>query len=74
MESHYPTQAKIRLEWGTQHLSRWQLTNLGHPSRERGFLALSTLQVVLGTRLDQGEKLGAGVLLVEDSHHGRGHG
>jgi hypothetical protein len=32
------------------------------------------LQGVLGTRLDQGEKLSARVLLVEDSHHRRGHG
>jgi hypothetical protein len=78
---HYPTQAKVRLEWGTQHLLRWQRTqvwsrrihnhldrgfrtesflslhkrskatpclfrpryagaNLGHPSRERGLVAL----------------------------------
>jgi hypothetical protein len=33
-----------------------------------------SLQGVLRTRLDQGEKLGARVLLVEDSYHGRGHG
>ena len=32
------------------------------------------LEVVLRARLDQGEKLSARVLLVEDSYHGRGHG
>src|ERR1700678_4135202 len=48
IESHYPTQAKVRLEWGTQHfLPVWQKlwwgfarlvrpryaeANLGHPS------------------------------------------
>jgi hypothetical protein len=32
------------------------------------------LQVVLRARLDQGEKLSARVLLVEDPYHGRGYG
>jgi hypothetical protein len=54
MESHYPTQAKERLEWGTQHLlpvgqklwwgfarlvqPRYAEANLGHPSIFYGVL------------------------------------
>jgi hypothetical protein len=46
----------------------------GAPVQGEGLRCTLGLQVVLGTRLDQGEKLGAGVLLVEDSYHRRGHG
>jgi hypothetical protein len=32
IESHYPTQAKRRLEWGTQHLLPvWQKLMMGFP-------------------------------------------
>jgi hypothetical protein len=46
----------------------------GAPVQGEGLRCALALQGVLGTGLDQGEKLGAGVLLVEDSYHRRGHG